>query len=184
MRKITSLISFLLFLSCNKKTTEIGVEIDGKFDAEGNATIAKITQTKFGNGNVEDGKANDYVVSFNDDQIKSLEMSCSCSNPVLVNERDLNGDGIDEISIATVSNIDSIISLGTYSLANKRFEILLMSTVGVKKEIQQNQLQNFVVKDGNNIIQNSYFDGIIVNQKSGKTQNKIGKKIIKTESLN
>ena len=177
-------ILLLVLISCNKKANLIGLEIDGKFDVDGKATVAKITQTKFGNGRVEDGKSNDYVVTFSDSIIKPLRMICACSNPTLINEGDLNNDGIDEISVATVSNVDSIISLDTYSVSEKRFKTLLISVVGVKKEIEQTKLQDFITKKEDNIIQYSYFHGIMVNQKKGTTENKISKKVIRIESLN
>ncbi|HKX85115.1 MAG TPA: hypothetical protein VJL37_00475 [Flavobacterium sp.] len=184
MKKYFLSILVLLLLSCNsKQSKEIGLEIGGNFDNEGKAIVAKVIQTKFGNGNIKDGKSNDYVVSFNDTTIKPLKISCSCSNLILINEGDLNNDGIDEISIASVSNINSIIDLQTYSVSEKRFRTLLMSVVGVKKEVEQSKLQDFIAKSGDNIIQYSYFEGIIVNSKNGMTQNKISKKVTKIEYL-
>ena len=183
MKKHFLSILILSILGCSNKESEIGLQIEGQFDTQGEAKVVKIAQTKFGNGRIEDGKPNEYIISFNNGEIKPIEMICACSNPILINEGDLNNDGIDEISVASISKIDSIIVLETYSVANKRFKLLLLSTIGVKKEVEQSKLQSFIVKEGDNIIQNSYFDGISVNKK-GETNNKIQKKVIKVESLN
>lgn len=76
----------------------IGSKIYGDFNGDGKYEYAFRILVKRGYGNpVEDGMPDEYEIKFSDTSIKSLNVNCCWFT--LVNEGDLNNDGVDNITI-------------------------------------------------------------------------------------
>ncbi|MDM1391561.1 hypothetical protein HX052_16620 [Myroides marinus] len=76
----------------------IGSKIYGDFNGDGKYEYAFRILVKKGYGNpVEDGMPDEYEIKFSDTSIKSLNVNCCWFT--LVNEGDLNNDGVDNITI-------------------------------------------------------------------------------------
>lgn len=133
MKKIfyLTVLTFGLQLT-NAQTNKprIGEEIEGNFTNKNTTERLFVRQTKKGHGNpLEDGIPDEYSVFSNSKTIKALKIGNS--NAILINEGDLNGDGLDEISVVQTPMNGCTYNFSTFTIVNgtwkKFFEPFLFS---------------------------------------------------------
>lgn len=133
MKKVLylSILTFGLQLSnaqTNKPT--IGEKIEGHFTSKKSAEHIFIKQTKRGHGNpIEDGVSDEYTLMSTSKTIKALKIGNI--EAILINEGDLNGDGLDEISVVQTPMNGCTYYFSTFTNVNgtwkKLFEPFLFS---------------------------------------------------------
>lgn len=142
----------------NKKETNIpdwpaiGEKIQGDFNGDGLIDIATVVLVKEGQGNpVEEGTPDEYQIQFSGNILKPI--NAGCCEILLVNEKDLNNDGTDEISIYQAPSNGCTYTLTTYSFTKEAWkqtvEPLLIPT-GCDP-VSNEDIQNRVFNENNDI---------------------------------
>jgi len=166
---IRIIIIFLTFnvwafgqISQNKK---IGNRIEGNFSGNGQKITATAIKIKNGKGNpVEDGTPDEYQIQFSDEKLRPI--NTGCCEIKLINEGDLNKDGIDEISIYQAPMNGCTYSMTTYSYINGNWKKMIdtfMIPTGCDV-INSDDLQKMIFREKNNI----YYLGKDMNDENGK----------------
>ncbi len=95
----------------------IGEKIKGHFTNKKVHESLFIKQTKKGHGNpVEDGVPDEYTLLSDSKTIKALKIGCC--EATLINEGDLNGDGLDEISVVQAPMNGCTYTFSTFTNVN------------------------------------------------------------------
>ena len=132
---LLSISAFLLTSSFvvaqSGKLSKIGERIDGHFTQSKTNENLFLKLTKKGHGNpVENGVPDEYALFSNAKNIKSLKIGCC--EATLINEGDLNGDGLDEVSVVQAPMNGCTYTFSTYTLSGgiwkKLFEPFMFSS--------------------------------------------------------
>ncbi|WP_300673333.1 hypothetical protein [Soonwooa sp.] len=133
MKKTLYISTILLGLQLsNAQSTKptIGEKIEGHFSTKNNTENLFVKLSKKGHGNpVEDGVPDEYTLLSNSKTIKALKIGCC--EVILINEGDLNGDGLDEISVVQAPMNGCTYTFSTFTNVNgvwkKLFEPFMFS---------------------------------------------------------
>lgn len=97
--------------------------VTGKF-VPGKEVTAIATLVRQTDGNpAEDGTAAAYSITFNDPNIPAIP--AGCCELILVNEGDLDGDGIEELSLCQAPMNGCTFTMTTYSFKNGKWKQLI-----------------------------------------------------------
>jgi len=97
--------------------------VTGRFVPNKDVT-AMATLVRQGEGNpAEDGTAAAYSITFNDPNIPTIP--AGCCELILINEGDLDGDGLEELSLSQAPMNGCVFSMATYSFKNGKWKQLI-----------------------------------------------------------
>lgn len=125
--------------------TKVGVTIQGDFDGDGKLDALAAIKLKESVGNpVEDGVAAEYGITLNGKLITDIPIGCC--DMKLINEGDLNQDGIDDFSVFQAPMNGCSFTLTSYSFkANKWSEIIPLMLIPTFCDVKTDvELQNMV----------------------------------------
>ncbi|TDX86808.1 hypothetical protein [Epilithonimonas xixisoli] len=152
--KLTLILMTIGIFTFGQTTTnkKIGEKIEGNFLGNGKKVIASVIKTKEAKGNpIEDGTPAEYEIRFSDKKLKPIK--AGCCELILINEGDLNRDGIDEISIYQSPMNGCTYAMETYSNINGNWKkivdrfLIPTGCDGISKD----DLQNKIFREKNQI---------------------------------
>jgi len=134
------------------QTPTIGTSVQGDFDGDGKKEYAFSVLLKEAVGNpMEDGTAAEYAVNFSTEKISTIEAGCCYIT--LVNEGDLNNDGLDELSLFQAPVNGNTSTMVTYSFKNgKWIEIVASYMVPTREDfLSDEEIQELVFIENGHI---------------------------------
>ncbi|UAY51189.1 hypothetical protein [Ferruginibacter albus] len=170
IQKIKNDFGYTCFINSNEKTSvgwllmqyltkdtavvraKVGENIFGNFKQRNNAINAYSVQTKIQKGDRDDpnGTPNEYTVFFSDSAIQPIIIGCC--EAYLVNEGDLDNDGMDELSVFQSPENGCTYNMITYSYKNGNWKtivpLFLIPTACETFDAAYIQKQVFKLADG------------------------------------
>lgn len=122
--------------------------VTGNFTGKETTAIAKLVREREGNP-AEDGTAAAYSITFSDPNIAAIP--AGCCEMILVNEGDLNGDGLDELGVAQSPMNGCVFNYRVYTFKNGKWTPLIepfLIPTGCDG-VSRTEMEKMVFKEGN-----------------------------------